>query len=439
MYPSRSASIVSFRFICRTILRLLLLGIAGLSTISALAQPPVPSSARQRAIALWGEIPVEAPLPSSARQRAIALWGEIPCEVPDAQFGPARTAPRQTSGRTMPMGWPMKSGPGVDRLEGPANRSWPATRPRSLSSERREPPSEPQHHDMYVIPKRTPPRTDRIQLPQHIDGHFDPAQWASQQIDEETMPPDSPMPSDQTDDDITLPDLDLDAAFDPSFVGDGEGEARAEPQLSRTRATESERRPTDSAATEESSGHSVLSDGTMPERATTNDQPELCPPEPAASNIQRRSSFQPASPTLPRAEFVRHGLSIPNNATGVWWEEPLHEQMRPDSESLPTTLESLIVRALEHSAQVQVVSDLPLIRKTTIMEADAAFDWRAFMETRWDDISEPVGNVLTVGPGRNRFQDHLWKFDAGVRTRRRQSLQQQPHHAGRDRHRGCLR
>lgn len=106
-------------------------------------------------------------------------------------------------------------------------------------------------------------------------------------------------------------------------------------------------------------------------------------------------------------------------STGLWWEEPLHQQMRPDCESLPTTLESLIIRALKHSAQVQVFSDLPLIRKTTIMEANAAFDWRAFMETRWDDISDPVGNVLTVGPGGTRFHDHLWKYDGGVRQKNR--------------------
>jgi len=272
---------------------------------------------------------------------------------------------------------------------------------------------------MYVIPRWNPIHSEGIRLPQHIDGQFDPAQWASQQIDEERMPANSAIPSGQTNEQIALPDLDLEATFEPSSIGDRENKEPPNPQSNRTQSTESERRPAEPAGTEDLPGRSVLPDGSTPEDTTSIDQPELCPPEPADPKVQRQSSFQPASPTVPRTEFVRHASSTPSDSTGTWWEDPLHEQMRPDCESLPTTLESLIVRALEHSAQVQVISDLPLIRKTTIMEADAAFDWRAFMETRWDDISAPVGNVLTVGPGRNRFQDHLWKFDAGVRRKNR--------------------
>ena len=51
------------------------------------------------------------------------------------------------------------------------------------------------------------------------------------------------------------------------------------------------------------------------------------------------------------------------------------------------------------------------------MEADAQFDWTGFMETRWDDISEPVGNTLTTG-GPTRFNDHRWDYEAGVRPGR---------------------
>lgn len=153
-------------------------------------------------------------------------------------------------------------------------------------------------------------------------------------------------------------------------------------------------------------------------RVRNADQQELRLPDPAATGVSSRSPAVSAGPSQQRAEFASGGLPA-QESTGLWWEEPLHQQMRPDCESMPATLESLIVRALEHSAQVQVFSDLPLIRETTIMEANAAFDWRAFMETRWDDISDPVGNVLTVGPGATRFDDHLWKYDAGVRQKNR--------------------
>jgi outer membrane protein TolC len=80
-------------------------------------------------------------------------------------------------------------------------------------------------------------------------------------------------------------------------------------------------------------------------------------------------------------------------------------------------LEQALVGALEHSQQIKVFSELPLIRETAITEADAAFDWYAFIDSRWDDISDPIGNTLTAGPGINRFLDHNVDFSAGVRRR----------------------
>jgi len=106
-------------------------------------------------------------------------------------------------------------------------------------------------------------------------------------------------------------------------------------------------------------------------------------------------------------------------ARGPWWEGPLHQQMWAQSHAVTLSLDLLILRALEHSAQIRVFSDMPLIRKTTVVEADAAFDWHAFMETRWDDISDPVGNTLTVGPGATRYHDHLWNYKGGVRQKNR--------------------
>jgi len=86
--------------------------------------------------------------------------------------------------------------------------------------------------------------------------------------------------------------------------------------------------------------------------------------------------------------------------------------------TLQISLESLLIGALQHSSQVRVFSDLPLIRETAVVEAEAAFDWTAFVQTRWDDVSEPVGNSLTIGdPNATRFRDHVWSGSAGARRR----------------------
>lgn len=91
--------------------------------------------------------------------------------------------------------------------------------------------------------------------------------------------------------------------------------------------------------------------------------------------------------------------------------------LRAGEVSLPISLEQTLVGALTHSQQIRVFSELPLIRETAVIEADAAFDWHAFIDSRWDDISEPIGNTLTAGAGVSRFQDHNVVASAGLRRR----------------------
>ena len=96
-----------------------------------------------------------------------------------------------------------------------------------------------------------------------------------------------------------------------------------------------------------------------------------------------------------------------------WWQSVLTNRLQAGTNAAPVDLESLIVSTLEHSAQVKVYSDLPFIRQTAIVEAGAEFDWTRFLETRWDDTSDPVGNILTTG-GSPRYRNNQWAFAAGV-------------------------
>ena len=69
-----------------------------------------------------------------------------------------------------------------------------------------------------------------------------------------------------------------------------------------------------------------------------------------------------------------------------------------------------------YSPQVRVVSDMPLIRRTGIIEAEAAFDVRNFMQTNFVDTSDPVGSTLTTG-GAGRYIDQNWSSSAGIRRK----------------------
>ena len=55
-----------------------------------------------------------------------------------------------------------------------------------------------------------------------------------------------------------------------------------------------------------------------------------------------------------------------------------------------------------------------MIRQTSIVEAQAAFDPAAFLDSRWDDQNDPVGNTLTTG-GAPRYLNNQYSGAAGMR------------------------
>lgn len=80
------------------------------------------------------------------------------------------------------------------------------------------------------------------------------------------------------------------------------------------------------------------------------------------------------------------------------------------------TVEELYQRALRHSKQIRVFSDLPLIRETGIQEAKGAFDTNSFLQGKFDHTNDPVGNVLTTG-GAERFKQDQWSAEGGLRKK----------------------
>ncbi len=100
-----------------------------------------------------------------------------------------------------------------------------------------------------------------------------------------------------------------------------------------------------------------------------------------------------------------------------WWQSYVTQPMRQSTESRSFSLDEVLVRTLEHSDQIKVFAELPMIRRTAITEADSAFDWTRYFETRWDDLNDPVGNSLTVGGTGTRYVNQQWTAGAGLRRR----------------------
>jgi outer membrane protein TolC len=126
------------------------------------------------------------------------------------------------------------------------------------------------------------------------------------------------------------------------------------------------------------------------------------------SLLQHPPMDDAATPTIDAIPVERE------SANELWWTGYTSKPMRNAVAARPVSINSLIESALKYSAQIQVISDTPLIRETAIIESDAAFDWSGFMETTWYDTNEPVGSTLTTG-GPPRFENKLFEYEYGLR------------------------
>lgn len=124
------------------------------------------------------------------------------------------------------------------------------------------------------------------------------------------------------------------------------------------------------------------------------------------------------SPSQPDGEAAdpaeEEGEELP--AVSPWWEEQTRVALRAKSIPTPVDVDSLVLRALQHSAQVRAISDNYLIQRTAITEAAAAFDVRTFTDTRFIRVNEPVGNTLTTG-GPSRYLNDNFKVAAGLKKK----------------------
>ncbi len=141
-------------------------------------------------------------------------------------------------------------------------------------------------------------------------------------------------------------------------------------------------------------------------------------------------SAPPATPSRPFPAVAGDAAAAPPRTTigapplptrpagapdlSAWWDSVIGSPLRRSQQAKPISIASLIGAALAFSSRVQVLSASPLISDTAIIEADAEFDWAAFVETSWKDIDEPVGNTLTTG-GPTRFLDENARYRLGGR------------------------
>ncbi len=107
--------------------------------------------------------------------------------------------------------------------------------------------------------------------------------------------------------------------------------------------------------------------------------------------------------------------SIPEEYT-PWWQPQVNNQINQAVPNIETDVTALFTRALKYSSQIKVFSDLPLIRETTIQEAEGPYDFRVFAEGRLNDLNEPVGDDLKTG-GPLRYKENSKNLEYGIRKK----------------------
>lgn len=107
----------------------------------------------------------------------------------------------------------------------------------------------------------------------------------------------------------------------------------------------------------------------------------------------------PANRTLTAPNGFQHGNSFNDSTTSQLWD-----------------LEDLIWRGISNSPRVRSLLIDPQILDARASETLGEFDPNTFVESIFNDTSDPVGNSLVTGSA-NRLNEHLWENSAGIRGR----------------------
>lgn len=147
----------------------------------------------------------------------------------------------------------------------------------------------------------------------------------------------------------------------------------------------------------------------------TNDvaHPQVVIPSPAfpPPDATSQQTTPPECPGWSCGDFSREPANF-----HPWWEEGAMRPLNPSIPPMQMELESVILGTLACSPQIKVMREVAPLREDAIVEAQADFDPKAFVETKFLDTSDPVGSVLTTG-GPDRYIDQNWNYNNGLRKR----------------------
>ena len=121
----------------------------------------------------------------------------------------------------------------------------------------------------------------------------------------------------------------------------------------------------------------------------------------------------PLPPAVEQTDLQQaRDLQLPPRGFRNWWADVVRAPIEIAPAQLEVPLAEVLLGTLCCSPHVRVLHDTPAIQAANICEAQAQFDWRTFMESKFIDTSDPVGSTLTTG-GPDRYLDQNWYYSGG--------------------------
>jgi len=156
--------------------------------------------------------------------------------------------------------------------------------------------------------------------------------------------------------------------------------------------------------------------------------PPVCPVHPAANSespLYKLAELQPVRlpqviesqpATVPQNQPAGTPVPMPQGFV-PWWQSPAMQPLRESRTKINVDVNSLVLDALRHSAQVKAISDNALIAETSITRAAAEFDITTFMESKLVRVSNPTGSTLEAGFNVPRLREQDWFYSAGLKKK----------------------
>lgn len=107
---------------------------------------------------------------------------------------------------------------------------------------------------------------------------------------------------------------------------------------------------------------------------------------------------------------------VPENFS-AWWDGLVQQRAGIAPRSISVDVTTLVQQALIYSSQVQVLQADPEVQHRIVKQEEATFDWRSFLNAKYDDLNDPIGNTLTTGNNDTRFADHHAVTSGGLKRR----------------------